>query len=448
MASISFGGLASGINTDAIVKAIMDVERQPINRLNTDKSYLDTRLSAFSDFDGKLKGLLNAFEDIDTSKEFRSYSATPANEDFFTVSTTSSANAGSFNIEVVNLAQIQKDVSVGYAGSSEGNFSAGSININGTDITVDAGDSLGGIVDKINQANTGDTATGVSAALINDGTDNGFRIVLTGEDASTNFTATASGVSADGTALSFSNTQTAQQATVIIDGITIVSDNNTLTGAIPGATLTLLQPNTPGETTHLGIDVNTEGVKEKIDAFVTAYNDIITFIGEQKETGWRNDNGLTAVQRRMRNLLVSAVGGTGEFQHLVDIGFSTNQSTGMLEVDSTKLNEAILNDMESMEKLFIGEDGVEGIASKFTSYLESMTDSSNGLYASRKKSTDNSVRSIENHINRMELRLEKREQTLREQFYSLELLMSAMNSTSSYLAQQMDMLSNLTSGGK
>jgi len=447
MASITFGGLASGIDSNAIITELMKIERRPVDRLENDKSYLTTRLSAFSDFEEKLKGLLTSFEDVDTSREFRSYSATAASEEFFTVDAGATAAPGSYGIEVVNLAQVQKDVSVGYADSTTGNFTAGTIDINGTSITVDAGDSLGGIVDKINAANSGDTPTGVSAALINDGTANGYRIVLTGEDASTTFTATVTGVSDGTTALSFANTQTAQQATVNVDGITIVSDNNTLTGAIPGVTLTLLKPNAVGETTHLGVDVDTEGIKGKIDAFVSAYNDIISFISDQKDSSWSNDSGLQSTKRRLQSFLTTAIGGTGAYQHLVDIGIKTNKDDGTISLDATTFNDALANNLEDVEKLFIGETGVEGIADKFKNYLTGSTDSINGIYASRKSSTDRSLKNIDNNIESIERRLVQRERTMRAQFEALELLMSSMNSTSSYLAQQMNMLNNMVSGG-
>ncbi len=444
MASITFGGLASGIDSEAIINALMDVERKPIDRLENDKAYLNTRLQAYSDFDGKLKNLLSSFEDLDTSKEFRSYSATAASEEYFTVDAESTADPGSYNIEVVNLAQVQKDVSVGYASASDGVFSAGTIDINGTTIDIADGDALGTIVDKINAANTGDAATGVSAALIDDGTDAGYRIVLTGENASTDFTVSVDGVSDGTTDLSFSNTQTAQQATVNIDGITIVSDNNTLTDAIPGVTIDLLKPNTPGETTRLAVDVDKEGIKSKVDAFVSAYNDIITFISDQKDTSWGAENGLQGTKRRLQTLLTTPTGGDGAFQTLVDIGIKTNKDDGTISLDSTRFNDALTRDLDSVEKLFIGDDTSEGIATKFTNYLDGITDSVDGLYATRKSSTERSVKNIDNNIESIERRLEMRERTLRAQYESLELLMSSMNSTSSYLDQQFSSL-NATS---
>ncbi len=438
MSTISFGGLASGLDTDAIVEALMEVESQPLKRLESDQSYYQSRLSAFSDFESKLNGLKSAFEALDTADEFRSYTATAGSDEFFSFTASSSASAGSYEVEVVNLARVQKDVANGFASVSESTFSAGTIDINGTSITVEDGDSLGDIVDKINLANIGDSATGVTASIIDDGTENGFRIVLTGENASTSFTATASGVSSGGTELSFTNTQAAQQATAIIDGITVVSDNNTLKDAIPGVNLDLLKQNEAGTKTLIEVSQDDEAIKAKLDEFVSAYNGIVNFIAEQQDSSWANDSGMLAAKRRLQSMLVERVGGsTGNFNYLVDIGIKTNKEDGTISFDSTKLSDAIKNDFESLEKLIVGEDGAEGIAEKFTSYIDDITDSIDGLYASRKKSTDSILKRIDSQIQSMNMRLEKREENLRAEFAALETLMSSMNSTSTYLAQQL-----------
>ena len=442
MASVNFGGLASGLDTESIVKALMDVEKKPLTRLENDKNFLDTRLKAFSEFDKKLEALESAFTNIDSSDKFRSYSTKAANDNFFTTQTNSLAKQGSYSIEVVNLAQVQKSASIGYASSSTSTFSAGTITINGKAISVDAGDTLTTLVDKINTANTGDTATGVSAALINDGTANGYRIVLTGKDASTAFTASASGVTADNQALTFSTTQTARQATAIIDGITIVSNNNIIKGALPGVDLTLLKGNTTGEKTQLSVDVDREGIKTKLKTFVSAYNDIIKFISDQKDSSWANDSGLQSAKRRLQGMLVESTGGTGSLQRLAEIGISTNKDDGTISLDTTKIDKILSNDYQSLENLFLGQTGTEGINTKFLTYLKGITDSANGLYSSRKKSTESAIKGIDRNIDNMELRLEKREKSMRAQFNALELLMSSMNSTSNYLSQQISSMNS------
>lgn len=436
MASINFGGLASGLDTDSIIKALMDIEKKPLTRLENDKNFLNTRLKAFGEFDKKLEALETAFKELDSSDKFRSYSAKTSSEEFFSVQTSSLARQGSYNIEVANLAQVQKSASLGYASTTASTFSAGTITINTANIAVEPGDNLSTLVDKINNANTGETATGVSAALINDGTANGYRIVLTGKDASTNFTATATGVAADGRVLTFSTTQTARQATAIIDGITVVSNNNILKGALPGVDLTLLKNNLSGERTQLSVDVDREAIKTKLKAFVSAYNDIIKFIADQKDSSWANDAGMQSTKRHLQSLLVESTGGSGSLKRLAEIGITTDKKEGTISLDSTKIDKLISNDFQGLETLFLGQSDSEGMNKKFITYLEGMTDSATGLYSSRKNSTDSAIKGIERNIDNMNLRLEKREKSMRAQFEALETLMSSLNSTSNYLSQQ------------
>lgn len=446
MANITFGGLATGMDTGAIVSELMKLERQPLERLEREKSYLNNRLDAFKDFDAKLEEFYDFFKNFDSTDEIRSFSASAASEEFFTLSADSTSVAGSFQVEVQNLAQVQKDVGVGYADKSAGTFSAGTITINSTDITIDANDSLSAIATKINNANTGDSATGVSASIINDGSANGYRLVLTGEDAETTFSATVSGVSSGGTALSFSNTQPAELASIVVDGITITNKNNTFTEAIPGVTLSLLKENDVGATTSVAVDTNTQGIKDKVNEFVEKYNAILSYIDEQEDADWGRDMGFQGVKRSLQNLLVTNTGVSGDLKYLVDLGIETDQYTGKISIDSSQLDDAINENLDDLENLFLGEDGIDGISTLFKNYLDGVTDSTNGILAAKQKSTDIGIKSLDSNIERMELRLEKREEMLNAQFAAMEQLVSGMNSTASYLSQQMNMLAGITPG--
>jgi flagellar hook-associated protein 2 len=440
--SITFGGLATGLDTNTLIDELMELERKPITRLENEKNYLDSRLSAFTKLDEKLQDLMAKMEDLDTSKEVRSYSTQAASEEFFSATATGSAVPGSYQIEVKNLARLQKDASQGFASKSEAGFGTGTITINGTDIAYD-GDSLEGIMEKINDANTGDTPTGVSASIINDGV-TGYRLVLTGDDSATTFTVSVSEtVAGTYAAPLFTNTQTAQQATIVVDGIEIKSNNNTFSEAIPGVEIDLLKANENGVTTNLEVGIDEEGVKTKIEAFVSSYNDVISFINDQADASWGRDPALRSAKRRLQNLLVTSVGGTGSFSTLSQLGLES-QRDGTLTLDSTTLSDAIQNDLDGIGKLLAGEEGVDGIATRYVDYLDGITDSIDGLLANRKKSTESNTRRIDLSIERIESRLEKREATLRAQFEALETLVSTMNTQSSFLAQQMSNLSSAT----
>jgi flagellar hook-associated protein 2 len=450
--AITFGGLATGIDTDSIIDSLIELERQPIERLTLEKTYLTSRLAAFTSFDLQLKGLMAAAEELDTSEEVRSFKTTAASEEFFSVTSSSSAGIGSHQVEVVALARQQKMASdalgtdTGYSSKTSDLNLTGTFKINGKNsatISFAAGDSLTAIKDSINAANSGSNPTGVSATIINDGSTNGYRIVLSGEDPTSVFT--VSDITGDD--LGFVETQAAQAATIKVDGITITADSNTVTDAIPGITLTLLKENAADETTRLSVDIDSAATENKIKALVAAYNEITSFISSQSDSSWGSDPAFRTVKGRLQNLLVTSVGNTGNFQHLTDLGITTNYKTGMLEIDNDTLTAAIKDDLDSVEKLLAGEDGVDGITTLFKNYLEGITDSSNGVLASRQASTTSSNERIDDKIAQLETRVEMREKTLRAQFTALEELANVLNAQGSFLTQQMDMISNITTAG-
>lgn len=442
MSSINFGGLASGIDTAGIVEALMEIEKQPLKRLESDKEYFTNRQDAFNTLNTKLKTLLEKFEDIDSSSEVRAYSAEATSEEFFSVSASGSALPGSYNIEVQSLAKQQKDVSDGsYESRSEANFTTGTLTIGTTDIVID-NDSLDSLVDKINETNTGDSATGVAASIIQDG--NGFRLVLSGEDASSAFTSSITGgTTANGyDALAFSTTQPQSLATIVVDGITITSGSNVFEDAIPGVSLTVNKVHpTAGDTTVMNVTEDIDAVKTKMKDLVTAYNAVITNISDQKDSDWGRDSGMMAVKRTLQKMLTSPIATGGNLTTLSQLGLET-QRDGTLTIDNTLLEEAISTNMNDMDKLLAGKDGFEGIAAMFTSYLEVTTDRADGLAATRQASTDRTQKTIASNIVKMEARLEKREALLRAQFDAMELLISNLNSTGSYLTQQLSLFNS------
>ncbi len=444
--SITFGGLATGMDTGAIVEALMKIERQPIERLERDKAYFTSRLKAFSDLDSKLSDLQAKAEAIDSAKELNAPSVTSGSDEFFTASADNTADLGNYQIEVVSLAQRQKDVSQGYADSAAKTFGTGDLvlNVGGVDnpITIDgSNNSLTGIAGAINAADLG-----VSASIINDGTANPYRLVLTADSVDTvnPFALDATGLSGGTDANPIAgNVVTPSMAEIKVDTISIKSDSNTISEGISGVTLELLKKNDLDDTTVMNVESDPDKTKSKIKEFVTAYNKVINFIDEQKDADWANDSSFRAVTRRLQNTLTTPqVGASGTFSSLAELGFET-QSDGTLVLDETRLSDAMEADYASVISLFAGEDGVDGVSKTFADYLDSVTDSIDGLHASKKAGTDRNNRMIDQQMERLEARMVSREERIRAQFSAMEDLVSSLNVQSSFLSQQMSALSQM-----
>ncbi|MBU0960306.1 MAG: flagellar filament capping protein FliD, partial [Proteobacteria bacterium] len=481
---------------------------------------------------------LSNIKSLGSSEELRQKNVSTSSDTYFSVTAGSDAQAGSsYQVEVVSLAQVQKDVSQGYADKSANSFGTGELTLSvgaNTPITItldETNNSLEGIMKAIN-----DTDSGVNASIINDGTDSPYRLVLSGEDVANTFSLTSNlptyngdisaqlqsggyadqnaavfgsgtidlstgdqitlggetnslqdimeaingetgitGISAsivadgdnfvlslsDGAtitttdlsggnydSLSLIETQGATQAHIRVDTIDIYSNSNTIEEAIPGLSLDLVTAE-EGKTTNVTVSLDEAAIRSQIEMFVKGYNDVVGFIDSQSTT--EDSNGgilggeatINTVKRRFQGLLTSFVDTSGNFSALSQLGLKT-QKDGTLELDDFALADAIHNDLGSIEKLLVGEGETEGIAAQFQSYLEGITDSRNGLEATNKRSTESIVENIENRMEQIELRLVKREETMRNKFNALELLISGMNSQGSFLTQQMDMLNNMT----
>lgn len=462
--AIQFGGLATGLDTNAIIDQLMNVERLPIARLETDKTWLNNRLSAFTELDGKLKSFLSAIENLGDADTLQSRSAKLSTEDYLSASVSSEAMVGtSYQIEVQSLAQVQKSVSqTGFASRDSNTFDTGSISITvGTtshtiDITSE-NNSLEGIMQAINDADIG-----VNAAIINDGSSNPYRLVLTGENVATDFSLDDSGLnSGTGTDVlgifegpggtTNPPVQDASRAHLFIDGIEIYGDSNTLTEAIPGVTLDLVQAEV-GTTTNLTISLDKTAIKSTIEKFAKGYNDVVGFITGQSviegEGGGvlGGDSGINSIKRHLQNMLTTPYNNSGVFSTLSQLGFETQQD-GSLTVNDEILSKAIDENLESVISVLSGEGDEDGLAKQFQDYLESMTSSTTGMLQGRRTSIKSNINRIDKRIETMEMRLEQREKTIRAQFNAMEELVSGMNAQSSYLSQQMTAITNIMNYG-
>lgn len=469
--TIQFGGLASGMETSTIIEQLMELERTPITRLETDKTWLNDRLTAFTELDTRLKSFADKIKDLNYSSTLLQRSVKQSSEEYLSASVNTKATTGaSYQVEVISLAQVQKSVSAGgYADAKSTTFGTGALSLKVGDTThsiniAAGGNSLEGIAKAVNDADLG-----VSASIINTGdADEPYRLILTGNDTGQSFSLDGSGLTGGTDALGTINiadgidaagnsyvtnppVQEATKAKIKVDTIEITSDSNTITEAIPGVTLDLLKGEV-GKTTTLNINVDKAGIKSTIEAFAEGYNEVISFITSQSVINGEGggvlggDASINAIKRRLQNMMTDSSANSGVFSSLSQLGFET-QKDGTLEVNGTKLSAAIDKNLDSVVSLMAGEEGVTGAVTQFKDYLYGMTNSSTGMLKGKKDSISTNLTKINDKITSVEARLEQRQKTMEAQFSAMETLVSGLNSQSSYLTQQMDILSNMMSGG-
>jgi len=433
----------------------MALERTPITRLEEDQTYLNNRLEAFQELDTRLNSFADKIKNLNYSSTLLQRSVKQSSEEFVSASADSGAVVGgSYQVEVVSLAQVQKSVSEGgYADKNSALFGTGTLNIEvgGVNhaLTLDSSNnSLQGLMKAINEADIG-----ISASIINTGDETApFRLSLAGTNVAKDFSMDTSGLSG-GEELSIGTPiQEASKALIRVDTVEISSDSNTISEAIPGMTLDLVKAE-EGTTTTLNVNVDKESIRTELASFAEGYNEVMSFITDQSAYGDQeggvigSDASVNAIKRRMQSLLTEITPNSGVFKTISQLGFET-QKDGSLEINETTLNNAINNNLEDIATLLSGEEGVTGTATKFKNYLFDMTNSGTGLLRTKQDSIEKNLTRIDSQISVTEARLDMRQKTLEAQFSAMETLVSGLNTQADYLTQQMENLSSMMSGGK
>ena len=183
-------GLASGFDWRSMIDQLMEIEHRKVDLVEDQKTEYENKLSEWQSFNTKLLSLKTAAADLKDTEDFDVYTSSMSSDnslvdasDIMSVSTTSSASKGSYSIKVSSLATAQKLSSGSFSGFSDalGASYAGDILINGVAVSINATDSLADVRDRINNANSGSTPSGVTASIVSYGT-NDYRLMLTGDN--------------------------------------------------------------------------------------------------------------------------------------------------------------------------------------------------------------------------------------------------------------------------
>jgi flagellar hook-associated protein 2 len=179
----NFNGLSSGVQWNDVIDRIMQVEEA---RLVTPiVQQLDQRAAQRAAWT-RFQPLVNSLNDAARALRrpaFGGFAATVppsplTSRTLFSASASSTAQPGRYRVEVVQLAETAKLGGSSVADRTAALGLSGDFSINGTTITVQADDSLEAIRTRINEANTGETPTGVIATVVREGATGG-RLVLT-----------------------------------------------------------------------------------------------------------------------------------------------------------------------------------------------------------------------------------------------------------------------------
>ena len=470
--SISVGGLASGLDTNGIIEQMLEVQQTPIVALQKEEAEHQVELSTYGSLKSVLESLNSAMEKLDSAADLTRFTARSGDTDLFTVSADENATQGAYNITVTQIAEAHKLTSTAFSegeavGEGTLHLKVGQNSV--TDIDVSGTDTISDVAKSIN-----DAEVGVHAAVIFDGTDYFLTLTAddTGEDNVINLTATESGTSSgdpensDTTGLSrlvydhgittnMTNTKSAADAIITVDGVTnIHRPSNVIDDVLKGVTLTLkTAPAAPDNVTSLSVERSTSAITSSMNAFITAYNNVVDFIETQQSydstTGTAGvllgDSTTNSIRNTLKNMITGTRSGVGEFDQLADLGVTLN-GEGRLELDSDTLNNALDDNFEDVLKFFTQTtNGSEGLAVKMVESLGDILEDTNGILSTKTDGIQQSIESLQDQVETWQSRLTIWEERTRSQFNAMELLLSEYQSTGDFLSQQITAFQNFNS---
>jgi len=458
---LSFSGLASGIDSSALIKSLIDQERnlkiKPLETKRTSLSDQNTAFEKLSELLTTLKSKADGFRTINGSAV--SFSASSSDETVLSGAASKTAVQASYGVTVTQLA---KNSTFSF-GSSAGAYTSTTDKISGGSafsdtVSIVIGDA-GSPLDTVNINLTENTSlqdfvtsfnsetSDATASLVNTGTDTSpsYRVVITskntGEDKGA-IAVTVGSILSSRNAFNSNSQSNAQNAIFSIAGVgtNIERSSNTISNVIDGVTFSLKNA---GSST-LSVNVDTNGTSSALKNFVGAYNDVLSYIKEQDTVTRDNSVSNTknifgalatssldeSIVSTLRSALTGSTSTGGVVNVLADLGVSTKRD-GTLAFDEAIFKTAIGSDATGTSKVLnrIGDTlaNTNGTIDQFTGFGR--------LIDSSENSNKSETRRINQQINTYEKFIAQREQALVSRFASLEQLIGRLNGAQTALGK-------------
>ncbi len=311
-----------------------------------------------------------------------------------------------------------------------------------------------GVVEAINAANKG-----VTASLVDTGTGgNNFRIVLSGDTGIAGTFAVTSSISDD---LGFGDAdktlQTAQDAVINFEGLTISRGSNSVNDVISGTTIDL--NGVTSSAVRLNVTSDTSTLKTSLQDVVTVYNSLnssLDNMGSVKDGSTDTLNGALAGDGSLisyiKNNIRTAVFNesstkSGNVNALRDLGISIDRS-GKMTFDETTYNSMVLNNFDDISKMLTAgtsnqsayDTAAKGLSQDIATTLEGLTDK-DGIVTTRSTNASSVLADHKEELTKLETRMTAVYQRYLSQFTAMESMMASLDATKDYLTGQLESLS-------
>ncbi|XKH58705.1 flagellar filament capping protein FliD (plasmid) [Citricoccus nitrophenolicus] len=441
MAGISFDGMASGLDTTALINALISVERVPVTMMENKLKENEIRIDGLRSLNTQIAALATAAKEASDPAAFRPATGTSSSADV-TVTVADGATPATLDFTVDSVAAKHVGVSAPLGG-----WAGGDLTITGADGTSTAftGDSLSSLVNSINA----DPELGVNATLVRAGNDPEgaplYRLQLASRESGADSAFTATGpddtdLFANGGAL----TSTASDAKITLFPGTdaeqeVTSETNEFADLATGVSVTVTTA-AVGQTVTAAAANDPKAAAERAEKLLNQINKLLDSIGSVttvtpgagssgstvKAGMFVGDSTVRSINQRVFDAAVRTDDGTSQAW----FGVEPDQY-GRLSIDTAKLTEALTNDPAA-----VGQ-ALASLASRVESVATNISDKYDGVLTKSIESRVTENGRTQGGIDSAERRLEMREATLRKQFVAMEVAIQKANSLQSYLSSQL-----------
>jgi flagellar hook-associated protein 2 len=440
MATISSTGIGSGLDIDSLVSKLVTAERSAgQTRIDGKKTRLTEEFSAMATLMGGMSAFQSSLNSLVSSSSFNSRKVSVSDEAAFTAKAGSSAAAGSYDVQVEQLAKASQLGSDAFASAST-IVGTGTLTIavGDSSFSIEVGEGGNNLVNIRDAINKSAANKGVQASLLTDV--EGTHLVLTSTKTGADHALTVTASGGNGGLEQFESMEVrsvAQDAIVFVSGYEIHSASNTVSNAIEGVTLTLKAPTEEGSTVLLGVERDDAAIQDSAKKFVDAYNSLAGTIKSLSRydvaTGAAGtllgDSMLRNIESQVRKLISSPVSGVnGNYNTLASLGITT-QADGKLKLDTVRFNAALEASPGAVSDIFTSSNGV---AVKLADLMASKTSVSGELTVRSSNVTDSLV-DLKDQQDALNARMKVIEQRYFKQFNALDSLLAQMNTAATSL---------------
>lgn len=416
-------GLVNNFDMNSLLQQIQAIKSQQILMLQNQQSKIASKKTAVSDIQTILKNIQQSITDLSDQNTINSKSLNISNPNILsaTITDPTKIQEGIFNIDVNQLAKNQIYASNNTVSDKNTplGLTAGTLTIhmNGLDYNIgyDNTYSLQNIADKINE--TANTYNGnFRASVINVGTSSNpsYKLVIsgtkTGED--NGFTISDSGNLVS--SLNINSIQSAQNAQVTVNGLTLQNDTNTFNN-IEGLSFTVNQIGS----TNITISKDSKPLKDALNSLISNYNNLVDTLN--KETG--KDGKLSG--EYSLNIISSGI--FRQMDELFRNGLiNFDRTTGHISINNQKFDDMYNNNLSELQTI------LQNTKNDINEFLQPYTQYS-GILDQKIKSYDSQINNIQKTIDLQSKRIQMEMDTLKNQFVWMQMLQAQYNDISARL---------------